>query len=101
GRLTLGRRLGGGSGGARLRRGRSGGRSRGARLGQLRSLLILGLRAAGDAVLELAHAVAERFPQLREPLGSEDQEHDEQDYRRIDEGITEHGEPPPARGSEG
>src|SRR6478752_3081868 len=43
-------------------------------------VLVVVLRAlAGDRVLELAHAGAELTPESREPLGAEDDQHDEQD----------------------
>jgi hypothetical protein len=36
------------------------------------------LAAAGDGVLELAHARAELAPERREPLGAEDDQHDDE-----------------------
>src|SRR5262249_10251409 len=62
-----------------------------ARGGQVRLLLVVS-RDAGDRVLELAHALADRAAGLGEALGPEDQEgdhEDQDDLHRSD--LGEHG----------
>src|ERR1700754_3133691 len=65
--LALGRR--------RRRRRLSHGRLRGRELGRR----VRGLRVAGDRVLELAHPVPERFPDLRQPLTAEQEQRDREE----------------------
>src|SRR5215217_2744350 len=48
--------------------------------GASRQLGLLVVRAAGDRVLELAHALAERAPDLGEALGAEDEQRDDEDH---------------------
>src|SRR3954451_13210081 len=58
-------------------------------IGALVVVCVLGL--AGQRVLELAHAGAERAPQPGQPLGPEDDEHDQQDDRELwDSDAVEH-----------
>src|SRR5450755_42189 len=78
GRGAIGRAAGGGGVGDHVR-----GWNR--RLGLV---IVLGL--AGDALLELAHALPESLAQFRKALGPEDQEDHEQDDDGIDKGVAEH-----------
>ena len=50
---------------------------------QLRGLGRLGLARAGDGILELPHPAAERAADLRQPLGAEEKQADEQQERTI------------------
>src|SRR3954447_17243127 len=58
-------------------------------IGALVLVFVLGL--AGQRVLELAHARAQGAPQAGQPLGPEDDEHDQQDDRELwDSDAVEH-----------
>src|SRR5215207_2849692 len=63
-------------------------------LALLRALLVLvlvRLGLAGQRVLELAHSGAQRAAQAGQPLGPEDDEHDQQDDRELwDSDAVEH-----------
>src|SRR4051812_40222368 len=87
----------GGAGGRRLlvRRGRDGrGRRDGGGLLGVPLLELLVVVVAGHGVLELAHAAPERAAEVGQPLGPENQEHDDQDDDDLDGADVRHGKLP-------
>src|SRR6478735_1626948 len=57
-----------------------------------RQLGLLVLVRAGDRILELAHALAERAPDLRQALGPEHEQGDDQDHDQPgDANLRQHG----------
>src|SRR5579875_3112743 len=55
-----------------------------------RLLRLLFLVLAGDSLLELAHAVAETTPELRQLLRADDQQQDNEDKDAVGKGTSEH-----------